>query len=120
MGISPWFLTATPTAPKWIIQLVPDSGAFDITGLTNDDFSLHIQDLKTGEVRTGQGTFSGLTAAVTTTINSAMVIVSPAQINYQLASDDVALGRFKLTVLVTASNGIIPFVIEEDWQVVAL
>lgn len=120
MGISPWPKTSIPTAPRWIIQLIPDSGIFDITGLTTDDFSLRIQDLKTGEVKTGAGTFSALTAAVTTTVNSATVIVSPAQISYQLASVDVALGRFKLTVIASMSNGDLPFLVDEDWQVVAL
>lgn len=120
MGISPWFKTSIPTSPKWIIQLIPDSGTFDITGLTTDDFSLRIQDLQTGEVKTGAGAFSSITAAVTTTINSATVIVSPAQVSYQLDSADVVLGRFRIYVLVTTSNGVVPFLIEEDWRVVAL
>lgn len=120
MGISPWLKTATPTSPKWIIQLIPDSGTFDVSGLTTGDFELRIQDLKNGNVSAGQGTFSSITAAVTTTINSATVVVSPAQVSYQLDPDDVVLGRYRLTLLVTTSNGVMPFLVEEDWQVVAL
>lgn len=122
MGISPWYMTSNPTAPIWTIPLVPDGGmAFPVAGLTASNFSLLIKNLATGIATTGQGTFLNITPAVTTTINGSTVVVAPAQVNYQLVSADVAIGRYEVYVLVTLSNGgVQPFLFEEDWRVVPL
>lgn len=120
MGISPTYKTSIPTAPLWTIQLVPDSGIFNVSGLTVSDFQLLMHNLDTGVETTGAGTFSNIQAAVTQTINGATVIISPASVQYQVASADVTVGKYRLFVLVTVANGVEAFLFEEDWQVVLL
>lgn len=121
MGISPWYLTSAPTAPIWNIQLALDDGtAFPVAGLLVSNFSLVLRNLATGVETSGQGTFSNITPAVTQSINGSTVVLEPASVNYQLASGDVAIGKYRLYVLVTLSNGVQPFLLEEDWQVVSL
>lgn len=117
MGISPHYKTAAPTAPIWTIQLVPDSGTFSVAGLVPNSFSLLLHNLDTGVETTGQGTFSNITTAVTTTSGG---ITSPASVQYQAASADVNLGRYRLFVLVTVGNGIQPFLLDEEWEVLPL
>lgn len=120
MGISPWYKTSTPTAPVWTIQLVPDSGVFNVSGLVVANFSLLLRNLDTSVETTGQGTFSNITAAVTVTSGSSTIIISPATVQYQHNVADVIIGRYRPYVLVTFSNGIEPFQLQEDWQVVPL
>jgi hypothetical protein len=116
MGFSPWYLTSAPTAPVWTIQLVPDGGTFDVSALNPSFFSLLLHNLDTGIETTGQGVFSGLTAAVTFSTG----VIIPASIQYQAAIADVNPGRYRVFVLVTLSNGILPVEIDEDWVVVPL
>lgn len=121
MGISPTYKTSIPTAPNWTIQLVPDTGTFNVSGLVAANFALLIHNLDTGAETTGVGTFSTITPAVTTTINGATVVISPASVQYQVAASEVAVGRYRLFVLVTLSGGgIEPFLLQEDWQVLSL
>jgi hypothetical protein len=116
MGISPWYKTNTPTAPKWTIQLVPDTGSFDVTNLTTGNFSLLMRNVDTGVETTGAGTFSNITAAVL----SGSTVVTPASVQYQAASGDVVAGMYQNFVLVTLSNGIEPFKFGELWQVIQI
>lgn len=124
MGISPWYKTSTPTAPTWTIQLVPDSGVFNVSGLVVGNFALLFRNLDTGVETTGQGTFSNITAAVTTTNAGQTTIVSPASVQYQVATADIPAQvpmRFRCYVLVTLSGGNIePFAFGEDWTVLPL
>ncbi len=111
MGISPYYKTATPTAPRWMIRLVPDSGIFDVTGLSTSAFALLIHNQDTGVETSGAGTFANITAGAGAT---------PSSVQYQAAAADVTLGNFRLAVLVTTGSGIQPFVITEIWEVVPL
>ena len=121
VGISPWFKTSQPTAPLWTISLVPDSGAFSISGLTTASFALLLHNLATGVETTGVGTFSNLTAAVTTTVNGQTVVLTPALIQYQVAQAEVVLGTYRVYVLATLAGGAVqPFQLQEDWQVVPI
>lgn len=117
MGISPWYKTSVPTAPIWTIQLVPDSGVFTVAGLVIGDFGLLLRNLDTGAETTGLGTFSNITAA-TFTANGG--ILTHTSVQYQAASADVALGNYRVVVLVTVGSGVQPFVLEEIWEVVPL
>lgn len=117
MGISPTYKTATPIAPLWQISLVPDSGTFDITGLSTSNFAMLFKDLDSGQETNGIGTFSSLVAAQT--LSSGVVV--PASIRYQVAATEVIISRKRPVVLVTVGNGgIEPFVLQEDWVVVPL
>lgn len=116
MSISPWYKTATPTAPIWTVSLVPDSGSFSIANLSSINFSMLFKNLDTGMETTGVGVFSNLTA---TSTNSFGVAV-PASIQYQVDASEVVLGRFQPVVLVTLSNGIQPFFFDDVWEVVSL
>ncbi len=116
MGISPWYKTTTPTAPKWTIQLVPDTGYFDVTNLVVGNFSLLMHNVDTGVETTGVGTFSNITAAIL----SGSTVVTPASVQYQAASADVVVGMYQNFVLVTLSNGVEPFKFGELWQVIQI
>src|SRR5258708_4515337 len=120
MGISPTYKTSIPTAPIWTIQLVPDSGTFSVAGLLPNRFSLLLHNLSTGVETTGLGTFSNITAAVTSTSGGITTILSPASVQYQAVAADVNLGRYRLFVLVTVGNGVQPFLLAEDWEVLSL
>jgi hypothetical protein len=118
MPISPWYLGQL--APAWTIQLVPDTGYVNVTGLTTNSFSLRIRDLDKGTETTGQGTFSNIVAAVTTTVQpgNQIVVVSHASVQFQPVTADVNLGNYELWVDVTFSNGKQPFLIQQIWQVI--
>lgn len=90
MAITPWY--AGDTAPLLTIQLLPDSGVVDITGLSTSSFTLVIRNSNAVTQANGQGTFSALTAAVV--VNG--VVTSPASIQYQLSSSDIAVGLYHL------------------------
>lgn len=77
MGISPW--TQGDGKPPWVFSLEPDSGTFDITGLTTGDFTLVMINMSNKQEVDGTGTFSNLTAATGST---------PASITYILSSTD--------------------------------
>ncbi|HET8911894.1 MAG TPA: hypothetical protein VFN23_10545, partial [Ktedonobacteraceae bacterium] len=96
MGISPWYRTSSPISPIWTILLVPDTGSFNVAGLAPSNFALLLRNLDTGVETTGQGTFSNIQAATT---------ISPASVQYQLATADVNLGHFRVWVEVTLSTG---------------
>lgn len=89
MPISPW--AKGDRKPLWTFSLSPDTGSFDITGLTTADFKLKMRNISNGVVTTGTGTFSALTAASGG---------NPATIDYQLSAADVAtLGMSENTVV---------------------
>jgi hypothetical protein len=118
MPISPWY--KGDTAPIWTFQLIPDSGAFNITGLSPSNFSLiirNVDDVPPVDA-TGTGTFSNLTAA---TLNGS-VVITPASIQYVPSTADVAnLGNFQLFVVATypiAGNPTQTFTVG-PWQVIA-
>lgn len=91
MGLSPW--TRGDRQPPWVADLEPDSGYFDITGLTTADFTLEMFDIGHGGTkRTGTGTFGNLTAASGNT---------SASIEYYPSADDVGtLGTFDVRIVV--------------------
>lgn len=109
MAISPWY--KGDLYPAWVISLVPDTGTFNTTGLTASNFSLIIRnnDPLTPTEITGTGTFTGLTAATSTT---------PATIQYQPASADVStIGNFTVLVQCTFPSGGIQTFNLGSWQV---
>lgn len=79
MGISPW--SAGDGKPPWLFSLDPDSGAFDITGLSVSDFTLVMINMSNKQSTNGTGTFSDLLAADGNI---------PASIVYQLSTADAA------------------------------
>ncbi len=116
MSLSPWY--KGDTAPAWTFQLIPDTGAFSITGLSTSNFSLIIRN--TDDVppvdSNGTGTFSNLTAA---TLNGS-IVTTPASVQYSPSSADVAnLGNFQLFVIVTYSGGATQTINAGSWQVIA-
>ncbi len=112
MAITPWYVGQL--APIWTIQLIPDSGFVNVSGLVVGNFSLRILNTATNVETTGQGTFSNITAA---TLNGS-VVVTPASVQYQPVTADVALGVYMLWCDVTFANGKEPFLIG-IWQVLA-
>lgn len=89
MGISPW--TQGDGNPPWTFALEPDSGAFDISGLTISDFNLIMINVSNGQTITAKGTFTNLTAASGN--NPAMITFNPS------SSDVSALGMFDMRVV---------------------
>lgn len=117
MGLSPTYKTSNPIAPIWQISLVPDSGTFNVTGLTTGSFAMLFKNLDSGAETNGIGTFSNIVAA--STLSNGVTV--PASVQYQVNSSEVIIGRYRPVVLVTLGNGgIEPFVLQEDWQVVPL
>jgi hypothetical protein len=53
MPISPWY--KGDTAPTWTFQLIPDSGAFSIAGLSPSNFSLIIRNVDLQRTPLAQG-----------------------------------------------------------------
>lgn len=89
MGISPW--SQGDGKPTWPLGLQPDSGTFDISGLSTSDFTMVFIN-SAGQEIIGTGTFSNLTAASS---------ISPAAITYQAGVSDVAtLGTYDMRVVV--------------------
>lgn len=118
MPISPWY--KGDQAPTWTLQLIPDTSAFSITGLSPSNFSLiirNVDDVPPVDT-TGTGTFSNLTAAV---LNGS-VVTTPASIQYTPSPADVAnLGNYQLFVIVTYGtygNPTQTFTVG-PWQVIA-
>ena len=94
MAQSPW--PQGDTREPWTFELEPDSGIFDITGLTTANFSYYMRNISNDTERQGDGTFNNLTAASGG---------NPAQITYQQSSNDVAnLGNFLQYIKVTTSG----------------
>lgn len=89
MGISPW--TLGDGKPPWTFGLEPDSGIFDITGLTTTDFTLVMINISNNQTTNGTGTFSNLVAASGG---------NPARITYTLSSADAALSGMNDTRVV--------------------
>ena len=116
MPISPWY--RGDTVPTWTFQLIPDTGAFSITGLATSNFSLiirNVDDIPPVDT-TGTGTFSNLTAA---TLNGS-IVTTPASVQYAPSSADVAnLGNFQLFVIVTYAGGATQTLNAGPWQVIA-
>jgi len=89
MGQSPW--KQGDREPYWAFGLSPDSGIFDITGLTASDFTLVFIDAS-GVERNGDGVFTGLTAASGST---------PVMITYQQSANDVTtIGTFDRRIVI--------------------
>lgn len=108
MPITPWY--KGDLVPLWTIQLVPDSGVFNVSGLAPSSFALFIKNTDTGVETNGGGTFSSITAATTTT---------PASVQYAPSTADVGtLGNFTLFVVVTFPAGHETFSLG-SWQVVS-
>jgi hypothetical protein len=115
--ITPWYIG--DTAPTWTVQLIPDSGAFNVTGLTTGSFSLLFRNLTAGTETTGTGTFSSIVAAVTSTVGGVLVVTSPATINYSVATGDAAsAGNYQVLIKVTFSSGAVQTLNLGSWQVV--
>jgi hypothetical protein len=77
MGISPW--SQGDGKPPWTFELEPDSGNFDISGLSTTDFTLVMINMSNKQAINGTGTFSNLLAASGD---------NPATISYQLSNAD--------------------------------
>jgi hypothetical protein len=94
MGITPWF---RGDGKPWAFGLEPDSGVFDIAGVSPSDFTLVLVDKTNPQnVRVGTGTFSDLVAASGG---------NPASITYQESPDDVAVvGDFDLRAVFKRGN----------------
>ena len=89
MGITPW--TQGDDNPVWVFSLEPDSGAFDITGLTTSDFDLIMVNVSNEQETIATGPFTNLTAANNN---------SPATITFNPSSDDVAaLGMYDVRIV---------------------
>lgn len=111
MGISPTYLGNL--APTWTVQMIPDTGVVNTSGLNTGNFALGIRNLETGGVTAGQGSFSNIVAAVVTN----GVVITPATVQYQTVTNDVVLGRYQLWLDVTFSTGVETFYIPEIWEV---
>lgn len=112
MAITPWY--KGDTLPAWVIQLVPDSGVFNVTSLSPSNFSLIIRNTDTVPPTdtTGAGTFSALIAGTSTS--------SPASITYAPSNADVGtLGNYIILVVVTFSGGATETFNLGTWQVIA-
>ncbi len=108
MAITPWYVGQL--APVLTIQLVPDSGQFNIAGLTTANFSLTVHNSDSGVDTAGAGTFANLQPAATSGY-------APASIQYQLAAADVATsGNYHLFVNAQLPNGLMVFDLGV-WQV---
>jgi hypothetical protein len=79
MGISPW--SQGDGKPPWTFSLEPDSGNFDISGLSVTDFTLVMINMSNKVPTNGTGTFSNLDAASGD---------NPATISYALSTADAA------------------------------
>jgi len=91
MSQSPW--PQGDTRESWTLQLIPDSGVFNTTGLTTVNFAYFMRNISSGVETQGTGTFSNLIAASGG---------NPAQITYQQSAADVAnLGMFHQWIKVT-------------------
>ncbi len=87
MGISKWYVG--DTAPLLTIQLIPDTGYVDVTGLNISHFSMQILDSQQN-VTPGQGTFSNIIAAQGPYDAQTDHAATPASVQYHLAPNDVA------------------------------
>lgn len=98
MGISPWIKSASQTqlAPLWTVTLTNDSGTANLTGLLNSALTIYFKNISTGTETQGQGTLN---------------IVTPASgiISYQVNTNDVAIGLYRVRVWVAFPNGVEPF-----------
>jgi hypothetical protein len=112
VGISSWPLG--DTLPVWKISLVPDSGAFDVTGLSAGNFSMILHNRDTGVETAGAGTFSSVTAAVITN----GVVVTPAYVQYTLGAADVATASTNSIYIVITSSGKTQTFRISEWDVV--
>jgi hypothetical protein len=89
MGISPW--AQGDGSPPWTFELEPDSGNFDISGLTTSDFNLIMINVSNEQTTTATGTFTNLTTASGS---------NPATITFNPSSSDVAaLGMYDMRVV---------------------
>jgi len=98
MGINTWYVG--DTVPLLTIQLVPDSGFIDLTGLAPANFTLLIRNLNVGET-SGVGTFSSVTQATVTN----GVVTAPASVKYQFAVSEAVVGLYHLYVRIQFASG---------------
>lgn len=116
MSISPWY--KGDTMPIWTFALVPDSGAFNVTGLSTSNFALIIRNVDDVPPvdNNGTGIFSNLMAATM----SGNTIITPAFVQYAPSSADVVnLGNFQLLIVITYPGGGIQTINAGPWQVIA-
>lgn len=94
MGISPWVKSASQTqlAPLWTVTLTNDSGTANLTGLSNTALTIYFKNISNGVETQGQGALNIVTAA-------------SGIISYQVNANDVAIGLYRVRVVVTFSNG---------------
>lgn len=120
MANTPWYVGQL--APLWTIQLVLDSGPFNVFGLAPSNFSMVFRNTDMPGIVDipGTGTFSNITAAVTQTVNGVTTVVTPASVQYQVSLGDVALAaNYHVFVKVQMGNG--PQIFDcGPWQVLAL
>ncbi|HEX3640210.1 MAG TPA: hypothetical protein VHV10_02850 [Ktedonobacteraceae bacterium] len=94
MAQSPW--PQGDTLEPWTFQLIPDSGDFDTSGLTESNFTYFQRNISNGIERPGDGVFSNLLGASGG---------DPAQITYQQSVNDVAsLGTFRQQIKATSGG----------------
>jgi|SRR5579862_3544416 len=107
MPISPWYKTThvTQTAPLWTENIVTDSGTENLFGLDDDDLSLFFTNTSNGVETQGAGTLH-ITQA------------NPGIVTYQVASADVVVGMYRVTLWITFTNGPQPFLLG-IWDVIA-
>lgn len=113
MPISPWY--RGDTAPSWSIQIIPDSGAFSVAGLTTANFALLIRNTDILIDANGTGSFGNLTAAVM----NGSVVTTPASIQYAPSNADTSTpGNFALFLVVTYPGGAVQTISIGTWQVI--
>src|SRR5579859_1666575 len=95
--------------PFWDLLIEPDSGAFDITGLTTSDFTLQFIDINNNRsVIVGTGTFSSLTAASGS--NPASIIYAPS------AADVGTTGIYEIRLVVDSGTANQRTFLQGLWQ----
>lgn len=116
MPITPWH--QGDRMPIWRLSLVPDTGTFDVSGLTPANFALLIKNSSATPTTTtaGTGVFSNVAAAVL----SGSTITSHASVQYLPSAADVAtLGDYEVFVVVTFPGSLVQTLSIGDWEVIA-
>ena len=94
MAQSPW--SQGDTLEPWEFELVPDSGPFNISGLTTSNFQYYMRNVSNNTETQGSGTFNNLRAASGG---------NPATIAYQQSVNDVStVGNFHQWIKVVSGG----------------
>ena len=111
MGITPWFVGQV--SPVWTINILPDSGTFNASGLVPSNFSMVFRNTDASGIVdiNGTGTFSNVTVASGS---------APATVQYTPSSTDVQnAANYRALVKVVTGTGLA--VIDLGmWQVLPL